>query len=479
MLRHRKRQRDTTFIEVITPGARELAKRRSSVRSYFNTGKRRFLAPAAAVVGAAGIARTIANRVFRTVGTQTNPKPKTQEKNTQNPKNFVEKRYSNGMYSGRFKKGKRKPNVYNGVVMKRETGYNVADDDGTLTPGAYTSPIGCVWTGVTALVSDEFQRTVLLAILRKMCAAKGFEFNSGDDKINDTTQTAVGGSMGSFHYTFRQGGDNTSEERSIAMASTLKWIDLTNLWLADMKSLFSAYSDIKFDKIWIYSKANDAGNVTNIVPVMALNMIDLKIKYTATHSLFIQNRTKDTDGGDNTDAVDTNPLMGRIYIANGSYVRTNLQGQNAGVDWGRPNQGSGRFVIEPQKWTVNGDSQQLFSRLVPKSAFEDCYKSVNVKLQPGEIKKASVTHKKFVKFDTLFWKAFLPEMVLTERFPIQFGKSMVFGFQKIVRTATIDSATAYDSRIQIACTNRQYLAVEAFPVRKQAFIARNLQPEVS
>lgn len=384
-----------------------------------------------------------------------------------------------GTFGGRFRRAKRKPNIYNGVVFKREDGFNLADDDGTQLPGALTSPTGCVWTGVSALVWSQFPRNILLAILRKLCASKGFEFNSADDRIDDTLGGSFAPNSGEFHYIYTSSGTVDPVHRVVQIVTHNTWEQLALDWLNDIAGHIGEYADIQFQKCFIQPRVDNASDNARILQsVMALNMIDMKISYTATHTMFIQNRTRDTGGGDTTDAVDTNPLMGRIYVVGNSYLKSNLIAAT-GDQWGVANDNSGRFEIHPQRWTVNSDQQQLFSRVVPKSAFSDCYKVANIKLQPGEIKKASVTKSDKMSFDRLFFLAFMPGLATNWDFPIRYGKSMVMGFQKVVRTAAVDSQTAYDSRIQLACTTRQYLRVEAHPKRKAAFIARNVQPEVA
>lgn len=433
---------------------------------------RGFYSPASEVGRPRAVAAAVPDNIPTPTQTQTYTykRPKTQTQRAPN---------NPGMYTGRFRKPKRQPNIYNGVVYKREDGFNVSDDDGTATPGAYASPIGSAWTGITALPWFEFPRNVLLSILRKLCAAKGFEFNSADDLVADTMNTTIGTNVGTFHYTYRKSGNNIPVEQSFAIVAGHTWGDLAATWVTNIGTFITSYGDIHFDKIWIYGKDNDGPNITNLMPVMSLNLTGMKIKYSASHSIFIQNRTKDTGAGESTDAIDTNPLYGKIYIIGNSFLRTNLQSDDPGVAWGVANDQSGRFVIEPQKWTANGNMQQLFSRPVPKAAFNRCYQVSNIRLQPGEIKKATVTMRDTLSFDDLFMKVFLPGYATPEDMPIKYGKSMVVAFQKVVRTAAVNSSEAYDCRIQLACTTRQYQSIEAIPKRKQAFIAQNIQPEVS
>lgn len=476
----KKRQREV--IHVVTPGAQQLATTAlRSQRRRFNTPS--LLVPVVAAASGAGLVGETLRRFWRR--SSQNPKPKVTTQNqieadpiTQGYSRYKMPKKYPGIYSGRFRKAKAKPNVYNGVVFKQETGYNVSDDDGTALPGGLTSPTGCVWTGVTALVWQQFPRNVLLAILRKLCSSKGFEFNSADDKIQDTFSSLTAANVGTFQYIYTQSGAPNPIHRTVNIVVNNTWEDLAQAWLNDMIAHITSYHDIQFQKCFIQSRVDNVNNYQVPQSVMALNMIGLQISFTTTHTLFIQNRTRDTGGGDTTDAVDTNPLMGRIYMVKGSYLKSDLI-QNTDVTWGVPNDGSGRFIIEPQKWVADSDQQQLFSRVVPRSAINGCYKVANVQLQPGEIKKASVTFKDKMAFNRLFFMAFMPGLATSWDFPIRYGKSMVVALQKVVRTATVDSQEAYDSRIQIACTNRQYFQIEAHPKRKTAFIPRNLQPEVA
>jgi hypothetical protein len=482
MLRRNKRTRaGSSPINVYTPGARALAHSQKSVRAYFPTTKRaRFGSAAAAVAGVAAGVEAVRRAVTR--GTQTtNPKVKTKTKETQ--KSAPKSMYGlNSLYSGRFRRPRTKPNITRGIVFRREDAFTVEDSDGTAEPGAHTSPIGAVYTGVTAIVNNDFQINVLLAILRVLCRAKGFEFNSPDDLIKDTTNTLTGSNVGSFHYLYRQNGNNSPVDRSFSIGAEWTWWDLASNWFFDMNAdtIMQKTGTFLFDKIFIYGKTNDASNVTVIAPLMSLNMRGLKISYNASHTLYIQNRTKDSGGDDNVETVDSNPIKGKLYVINTNSLQLGLMGQNPGVSVGTPNAQSGRFQIEPQLWTKDGAMQQLMARPPSKAAFRRCSAVRNITLQPGEIKKGSVNMTGKDYFDKIFTKFFSPIFAEggTNEWAAHAGKSIIFGFEKCVRTSAVDSATAYACRLQLGCTNRQYLTVEAHPMRKQPFIAKNITQHI-
>lgn len=482
MLRKSTRRKfDNTNIHIITPGARQIAQQ--SVRSYYPTSKRARLGSVAATV--AGVAAGVeAVRRYTTSSTQTENKPKmktkTRSTQTQNPK-----RMRTGLpsiYSGRFRTVRPKPNITRGVVFRREDGYTVEDSDGTAEPGAHTSPVGAVYTGVTAIVNNQFQLNVLLSILRVMCKTKGFEFNSPDDYIKDTTNTLLGANEITFHYLLRQNGNNSVLEKSFGVTADSTWWDLANEWFTHMgaDAAFQKTGTFLFDKAMIFAKVNDATNSTIVPPVMSLNMRGLKISYSASHTLFIQNRTRDSGGEDNVETIDANPIKGKLYEINTNSLQLSLMGHDPGAAVGTPNFESGRFLIEPQKWTKDGAMQQMMARPPSKAAFRRCSASRNIMLQPGEIKKATVKMAGKDYFDKIFTKFFSPIFAESgsNEWAAHAGKSIIFGFEKCVRTSTVDSSTAYASRIQLGCTTRQYLTVEAHPVRKQAFIAKNITQHI-
>lgn len=476
-----------TFIRYIAPGVilvANTAKRvaQSTLKSYFKTKKPRAIPqnPNGAPIDLIPVGPGTGTQAPQDIIV---PYPTTESEGEDygepNQKRMPMKHY----YTGRFKRPRTKPNVYNGVTWKREQAWTVTDDDGTAEPGSHPSPIGAVWTGVSALTVEDFQVTVLLSILRKLCAAKGLEFNSGDELVSETI-TATGANIASFSYSYINANDGEEFIHSFDVADAQRWIDVANSWQANIDTNFTTFADYRFNKIWMLTKIDTLGNENSALPILSLSLIDMKISFNCTHAINIQNRTRDSGGSDSTNVIDSNPLKGRLYVIQGSRVNINLQNigvGGSGVIAGHPNRASGRYRWDPQIWT-DPDYQQLFARLVPQAAFDNCYESANVYLQPGEIKRASVSFKREMKFDKLFLKTFLPNAVYgspTNSYPYQFGRSIMIGFEKVVRTATVDSAEAYASRIQIGVTGKSAMQCEAHPKRKQAFIARNLCPEVN
>lgn len=475
MLKERKRQRGDDFvINIVTPGAQELAKRPRKVTEFFKSKKPRFLLPGAVVAAGAGLAVEGARRLYRSFGTQTDPVIHTRTKTKTKTQKAKRRTQKAGMYVGRFKKQKKRPSVYNGVTQQMEYGLNVADE---ATPGAGDNQIGCCWVGSTALVHRPFEKLVLLSILREMVNNSGHDFNNGDELVMGTTNT-VETNTGRLFYGYRQNGDQTVVEREFPILQTAKWNDVVQDWYDDMGTAISQFTQWNFEYVAVRSNVNTtatSGGYLAQMPLYNLNMRGLKVKFSCTSTMFIQNRTQATDGDDSAEVIDTNPLMGKIYVINDTYVNAGMSTQNPGVSWGQPTLDTGYIQLQPNNWT-NPQVKQQFARPFHHKNFDRCYTSAKITLQPGEIKKNTIAFADHLYFDTLFLKAFMPGLVATanaRRYPYHYGKSQMFGLHKVVR-----SGTGTTSKVSLACTLRTYMTVEAQSVKKRPFIAENKQTQV-
>lgn len=390
-------------------------------------------------------------------------------------KKRTRKSFNEGMYVGRFRGQKKRPSVWNGVSAQFEYGLNVADE---ATPDAGDNQIGCCWIGSTAIIHRPFEKLVLLSILREMVNNSGHDFNNGDELVQGTV-TTIASATGQLKYGYRQNGDQTVVERSVDIGQTNKWNDVVESWYNDMNTTISNFNQFNFEYVAlrVYDQTSgSSGGLISQMPLYNLNMRGLKIKFSCSSTMFVQNRTQATDGDDSAEVIDTNPLMGKIYVINDTYVNAGLSTFNPGVSWGQPTIDTGYIQLQPNNWT-NAQTKQQFARPFHHKNIDRCYTSAKITLQPGEIKKNTVTFKDYVYFDTLFLKTFMPGLVAnanSRRFPFHYGKSQLMAFEKVVR-----SGTATTSKIAIACTLRTYMTVEAQAVKKRPFIAENKQDQVA
>lgn len=382
------------------------------------------------------------------------------------------KRRHNGMYVGRFNNQRKRPSVWSGVTEQLEYGLNVTDE---ATPGAGDNQIGCCWVGATAVVHKPFEKLVLLAILREMVNNSGHDFNNGDELVQGTL-TTVAGDSAKLHYGYRVNGDQTVLERSKTIGQTAKWNDVAADWYDDLDTAITLFSQINFEYVAIRSYGISATvDTIQQMPLYNLSMRGMKIKFSCSSTMYVQNRTQATDGDDSAEVIDTNPLMGKIYVVNDTHVNAGLSTFAPGVSWGRPTIDTGYIQLQPNNWT-NPQWKQQFARPFHFRNFDRCYSSANINLQPGEIKKNSIVFKDHIYFDELFLKAFMPGLVAdvnARRYPLHYGKSQVFALQKVVRTGTAATST-----ISIACTLRTYMVIEAQSVKRRPFIAENKQTQV-
>lgn len=369
------------------------------------------------------------------------------------------------VYSGRFKP-QRPISDLNGVIYREESAKEI--DDAKTVGG---DQLGCAWVGTTCIVRNWFQRTILLAILRKLARAGGHEFNSGDEKVNQLIGTYTAPFTGTFIYHWKTARANLVTEDTVNINNNWTWNDLATGWLNDLRASFNNTDVVYFLRCHIQFRNNDpTNNNENVMASFTLPMVNLKLKFKVNNTIFIQNRTNDSGGGDNVDTVDTNPLYGKIYVVNDSQIATKqitVYGPTS-TAYGAPV--GGWITIDPTEWN-EGSNRQLWARPFDAKVLGRCNLASNITLQPGEIKKNKISFQDELSFDKLFLKAFFPE-VDQDRYPFLYGKTQLVGLSKIVRT---NPSLTEGPAIKLGCTSRWFMIAEAIPRRRMSFIGENVQ----
>lgn len=185
-----------------------------------------------------------------------------------------------------------------------------------------------------------------------------FEQNNNNNTVGLAASTAfvaastlntVSAAISSAFYNFSNGATNPS---------SINGVELTQMCLFDNKTTESlvATVDLREEHIIMYSKS----------------------------ALKVQNRTLSGDGTASTDNVNANPLVGYCYDFNGvpKAKPRNMYQFNRIL--------TGRGVTLIKASTISDAS--LKEPPLPR-VFWNCHKSSKIRLQPGEIKEAHISHK--------------------------------------------------------------------------------------
>jgi len=142
--------------------------------------------------------------------------------------------------------------------------------------------------------------------------------------------------------------------------------------------------------------------------------------------LKIQNRSLASSGGTTADAVDANPLMGKLYRFNGGAPRARVG--NVVFIESVPDMSG---VITTRASNLTGLGAQYMTEPPGPKMFWNCVGASNVKLQPGHIKYDSIVYKKSMQFHK-FLKAMHMASGPGQRQINLFGKSTLVALEDVI-----------------------------------------------
>jgi len=310
-------------------------------------------------------------------------------------KSKAPKYVTRGRYSGRFKKRKltkSKNDVYNrhGFVNVTEVNGTVSDPD-------------CVYVGHSTMSGDRLLTLFLQATLRKLfkqfagwnCTSvhepiRGYEgFGDGWKLILVLKDVQTG--------VITESGYETTTTDSIyrivgdtAGGVTPAWANLYNFWVnyIGASTITQSGSVQQPTRLMLYRKEV---NVTSFWQFAGeLYFPNEVIHYCAVSELKVQNRTLSAGGSSSTEDVSNNPIAGKLYSFNTSVPRARVEGINiieGAVD------STGVITKRAAEFPI-GTVGTRMNEPPDAKVFRNCTKAANILLQPGDIKKDVIVHKK-------------------------------------------------------------------------------------
>lgn len=339
------------------------------------------------------------------------------------------RRYHRGIYAGRFKRP-RKAKKFNvrGVVTRTET-------VGEAVAGAAD---GCLWLGGTANAPVTWGRNLLLAVLRYLSAKLGCQFESEHDYIEKSVNALLG-NTGKFVYQYHRSGLPAVIERSFNISAAGTWGELADAWYGDLQTAFP--NDVNLYtmyRCWIDFATRDVTNNLDVGGSSFVNMKELLVDFKMTSVFKFQNRTGgDSATDDSTTVVEANPVVGKSYFIKGNDLMLQFVNDASITPSFRPHGSTGFVNIPSTDASYSGGVANLMKRPTSPNAWNACYKSGIVRLQPGHIKQSTLSDSGTMYFNTLFH--ILYQTIAANVGQVQerkFGKTQLFCFQKTMRTGT-------------------------------------------
>jgi hypothetical protein len=341
-------------------------------------------------------------------------------------KRYNKKRFETGRWAGRFKKkrGRNARRLYGYVKARTE---HVGEVVGT------TASIPA-WFGATAMTGKRVGRMLCLAALQRLAGLMGRSFTNENVFIDATANNG-----GTFHYRINSGGELAFFDRTVSIGLGDTWAVLASNWLNDLDGT-PIVDSLNFIECYIVFKDDDAVPST-LGSGPRLDMTEMLVDYKIDCTVRIQNRTGANSSAElDTDLVDVNPILGRIYVLKGSTPVVNLSTDSSVTTTLDSDNTSGLITLNAADATMNDGIANLFKRVQSPNIFRNVKRSNGLKLQPGEIKYVKESAKGKAYFDTFFRCLVNPTLNLTAnpstRNTNKMGKCLMFGFEKAMRTGT-------------------------------------------
>lgn len=265
--------------------------------------------------------------------------------------------------------------------------------------GAVSDP-NCVYVGHSTHCLALFPSVIARALVRKLIAKAGIDIDNDERILNlDYDSTSIGHSIVLYgtqlNATAGQQGPVTQVMRyDMSGAVTLK--SLTENFSSGA-SLITIFANIiqstnnttdwdNLDRIELL--ARDTSVIDSLEVKATINLRQYKVSLMSSSMIKVQNRSKGAASGDvDATAVDNQPLRGLLYELNTG----NVASKNNGTLWNM-DMVSHRGTIKKTAADFTGTLGNPWKEPQPAKVFNRCAKSAHVRLQPGDIKTASIKH---------------------------------------------------------------------------------------
>lgn len=361
---------------------------------------------------------------------------------------------SGGLYAGKFKKGKR-PSLMNRVVQRTES-------NGEVSAGAADE---VAWVCASNVAPNTAGPVVFLAVLKRLARKMGQDFRTAHQFV-DARTTTQSGSAGIFRYRYCVVGEPNVQERQLTILDSTTWGNLAGAWWNDLSAF--GYTRVDFMECYIEFLTRDA--TTNVVAGVEarVDLSEAVLKYHIVSALKIQNRTG-ANAGTEVDAenIEQNPIQGKCFHLKGHTLAFQWNNDTTITPSFRPNEDSGIVTIDPQDATLNAGMQNMLKRPT-NGIFKYTDMVQNVRLQPGHIKKNSITSTGSMYFNNFVNRVLMESATganIGDMF--NFGKVQAFCFEKTLRTGT---GTAV---VKIGYEHNLYTEFELIRKSPKPFIMEN------
>lgn len=301
-----------------------------------------------------------------------------------------------GSYGKGFYKGSFNPLKSNNVTAEEKA--LTVGSASTLENYGKAQGTEIVWIGATTFNLEELATNVSKAVVRKLLSKAGITTTNAEVVLQTHVDYVTGNPVDASGYQIclqvvNAGGTKSNVFYNFALNETLNSLPI-NCGLKDQilnyaLASFSALSptpQLITHCIKLYQTDNTASNDVGRL-VATLNLLNEVVHYHSSIKLVVQNRTKGASTvTDNLDVIDAQPLKGMMYFfKKGSPTVRELPGVTT-----PPNTTSlmSRWpaqTVHLLSDTVAGYDQQL--RNPPKPSFwQNCSKSANISLEPGDLK---------------------------------------------------------------------------------------------
>ena len=297
-------------------------------------------------------------------------------------------------------------------------------DANALYIGTSTSPINQVYISVCR------------SIIKQLFTMVGHRIISFEELIpmDITNQYELG-------YSYYVATSNTIQTTpaSQAIPNTSTYNALATNLFTNIVGTFTANSSHQFSQFFL--KQSAVAGMTQPRLVAVVKAEDVKVYIDSYASLKVQNRTKSSTGADAQDEdgqnISNNPLRGKIYEGNYSGFTPRYRNPANLANWGNG------FVADPSTGVIvkdADDSDPTQTNKPPNGTyFRNTTKTVNIIINPGQIKYHTLKHK-FNMNLTVFFAKYSRHLVDNSLQDISYiGKSFMFGLEKTLDSRDSDS----------------------------------------
>jgi len=369
---------------------------------------------------------------FKGPGTLT--KTKTKKK-----RNF--RRNATGNMSGDFiapfRFGNIKQNYKPGIFLKYEQGCLGYNDE-------------CMYTEVHA-IDDGCIVAIFLAILRKLATKWGCPFYSPTDKFGTTHSVPVVAPPQFANATLKIGyklePEGVTQEMSVIVVAPAKsWAEVTNLFVAQYKTLGSNL-DLRFMYASVYQVDHVTTEARNVDAT--IDLTDMRISFAINTVTIYQNRTGGSSNTDTSaDSIKANPINGTRYLKYGNILslrRDNSTSTTRGFSLAASQMAQHKAY---NNGLFSAEEQALLRRPPQKQAFENVKVSNKFVLHPGQLHKSTIMWEVDEPLNSFMkrWDPFNGGAI----YDINVGTIEVIGWDKTVHTG--EGSAAIQVGMETNCT---------------------------